>query len=228
MNSRAFVPAVLWLVAVSGAALAEPRRQKLPRWDKFDEEDGISLFRREVPGSDVVALRAESVVDAPILRVGSVLTDTERATEWNRSLKATRIVRRLSDTEYVRWDHVKGPFFFDRDFVLKVKVELKRKDRQMVVSFHSVKDPDAPRTHHVRGELIYGTYVLTSTDGGTKTRVSVELLCDPRSSLKTWMAHKFQRHLAVGALSGLRRRVGNPSVPVDPSFVALLAREGMS
>ena len=56
MNSRAFVPACLWLLAVSGAALAEPRKQKLPPWEKFDEEEGIWLFRREFPGSDVVAL----------------------------------------------------------------------------------------------------------------------------------------------------------------------------
>ncbi len=47
---------------------------------------------------------------------------------------------------YVKWDHITTPFgIADRDFVFKVRIEFKAKEKQMIVSFHSVKDSAAPR-----------------------------------------------------------------------------------
>jgi hypothetical protein len=190
MNSRAFVPACLWLIAVSGAALAEPRRQKLVPWEKFDEEDGVVLFRREVPGSGIVALRGEGLVDASLLRVGSVLLDTSRSTEWIEGLAETRIVRRISRTEHVQWDHFSGTMgLLDRDFVFKVKLELKPRDKQVVLSFHSVKDSAAPKTPYVRGD-VYGSYVLTPMAGGgraSRRRCSAIRRARSRSGSRTFV-----------------------------------------
>lgn len=74
-------------------------------WEKFDEDDCIAVCRRDVAGTPVVALRGEGVVHAPLLRVASVLVDTKRGTEWIDSLAEARTVRRVSDREYVEWDH---------------------------------------------------------------------------------------------------------------------------
>ncbi len=218
----------MWLLAVSGAALAEPRRQKLPPWEKFDEEDGIDLFRREVPGSEVVALRGEGLVDAPISRVGSVLIDTSRATEWNDSLSESRVVRKVSDTEYVKWDHLATPLLLaDRDFVFKVRLEFKPREKQMIVSCHSVKDSAAPRTDYVRGELIYASYVLTSVDGGKRTRLSAEVLCDPKGTVAKWMVNLLQRTWPYDTISNLRRQVKDAGTEDSPELVALLEQEGV-
>lgn len=61
--------------------------------EKFGEEDGIAVYRRDVAGTPVVALRGEGVVDAPLLRVASVLVDTKRQTKWIDSLEEARTVR---------------------------------------------------------------------------------------------------------------------------------------
>jgi hypothetical protein len=229
MSSRAFVPACLWLLAVSGAALAEPKKQKLPPWAKFADEDGIALFRREVPGSDIVALRGEGLVDAPILRVGSVLIDSAHSTEWIDSLSESRIVRKISETEYVKWDHITTPFgIADRDFVFKVRIEFKAKEKQMIVSFHSVKDSAAPKTDHVRGELVYGSYVLTSVGGGRQTRVLAEVLCDPKGSVAKWMVNLFQKSWPYDTISNLRRQVKKAGFVDSTELSALLEQEGVT
>jgi hypothetical protein len=225
MNSRAFVPACLWLIAVSGAALAEPRRQKLVPWEKFDEEDGVVLFRREVPGSGIVALRGEGLVDASLLRVGSVLLDTSRSTEWIEGLAETRIVRRISRTEHVQWDHFSGTMgLLDRDFVFKVKLELKPRDKQVVLSFHSVKDSAAPKTPYVRGD-VYGSYVLTPVDGGRRTRVAAEVLCDPKGSIAKWVANLRQRRWPYKTIANLRRQVQKPGLEDSRELLSLFERE---
>ena len=57
-----------------------------PAWEKIDDDDGIVVYRREIPGSPVIAFKGEGDISASILRVASVLVDTSRATEWIDSL----------------------------------------------------------------------------------------------------------------------------------------------
>src|SRR5258706_6243580 len=116
MRLRLLALSLVTAVALAGAAQADaPPKTK---WEQFDEEDGIRMFRHDVPGSDIVALRGEGFVAAPIGRVASVLADRKRSTEWIDRLVKTKLIRQISDTESVEWDHIKTPSpLKDRDFV---------------------------------------------------------------------------------------------------------------
>src|SRR5690349_8969755 len=59
----------------------EAEKASLP-WEKIREQDGITVFRREVPGSPVLAFKGEGVVPAPIEKVATIIFDTTRAPEW--------------------------------------------------------------------------------------------------------------------------------------------------
>src|SRR5207302_8775574 len=78
-------------------------------WEKIGDDDGVAVYRREVPGSPLVAFKGEGIVDASILRVASVLAESSRATEWNDSRKESRILRQVSETETIHYDHVGTP-----------------------------------------------------------------------------------------------------------------------
>ena len=68
----------------------------------------------------------EGVVNAPIVRVASVVLDNRRATEWVADLEEARVVRMLGPTEFVEYDRVGTPpiIMLDRDFVCRGKVEV--------------------------------------------------------------------------------------------------------
>jgi hypothetical protein len=216
----------LAVCALPAAALANP--PKPPPWEKFDEEDGIAVFRRDVPGSDVVALRGEALVDAPILRVGSVLTDISRATEWIDSLEEAKLLRKISDTEYIKWDHIGTPFVLaDRDFVFNVKLEFKASHKQMIVRLKSVQDPAAPKTDYVRGHMIYGMYQLTSIAGGKKTLILTEMLCDPKGSVAKWMVNLFQKSWPHKTITALRQQVKKPDIKDNAKLKEALLKEGI-
>jgi len=154
----------------------------------------ISVFGREVPGVSLLAMRGEGVVNAPILRVASVLSDTARSHEWVDSVAETRTLRKLSDSEYVQWNHVTTPWVLkDRDFVFTTQLELIPPPVRGP-DYHSVTDTAAPKTSYIRGQFIYGKFVLTSLEGGKQTRVLAELLCDPKGSVaKKWMVNMVQK-----------------------------------
>ncbi len=87
-------------------------------WEKLGDDDGITVYRREIPGSSLIAFKGEGVVNASIIRVATVLTDSSRATEWVDSLAESKIVRTVSETETIHYDHIATPFVLkDRDFV---------------------------------------------------------------------------------------------------------------
>ena len=68
----------------------------------------------------LIAFKGEGVIDAPTLRVASIIVDTSRATEWVESLVEARTLRQISETEYIEYDHVGTPFVMkDRDFVIE-------------------------------------------------------------------------------------------------------------
>src|SRR5258708_2555866 len=85
-------------------AVAHADPAPLPAWEKIDDDDGITVYRREVPGSPVIAFKGEGDISASILRVASVLIDTSRATEWIDSLAQARTVKQLSEDEYIEYD----------------------------------------------------------------------------------------------------------------------------
>src|SRR4051794_15025120 len=53
-----------------------------PTWEPVQEADGIAVFRRDVPGSPLVAFKGETTIEAPVEKVLWVLVDNEHKTEW--------------------------------------------------------------------------------------------------------------------------------------------------
>ncbi|HKO47053.1 MAG TPA: START domain-containing protein [Polyangiaceae bacterium] len=222
---RALLVAALLIPA--GTVSADGAAPKEVPWEKFDEDEGIAVFRREVAGSSVIALRGEGVVDAPILRVTSVLVDTSRSHEWIDHLEEVKVVRKLSDDEQVHWSHIGTPIVLkDRDFVYAIKLELDPAHKKVMLNYHSVYDSGAPKTDYVRGEFKYGTFTLTSIDGGKKTRVLAEVLADPKGSVAKWIVNMFQKGWPHKTIASLRRQVAKKDVVDQPRLKVLFAQKG--
>ncbi len=229
--------AVSLLVALSlnGVASAEEPAKAAPKWEQFDQEDGIRMFRRDVPGSSIVALRGEGFIEAPITKVASVLADRKRSPEWIDRLVKTKVLRELSETEAINWNHIKTPTpLKDRDFVFKTVISTNPAKKQVVFSYYSVKDPLAPEYDaYVRGSFQQGKFELTMGErtnrDGTKTRgtiVVAEVIVDPRGSVPTFIVNMVQKSWPHKTLTALRRQVQKPDIKDDPRVVERLTREG--
>ncbi|HEY8077877.1 MAG TPA: START domain-containing protein [Labilithrix sp.] len=216
MLRRSFLIAVA-LVFVAADAAADPP------WTKIDESDGITVYKREIPGSDVIAFRGEATVNAPLVRVASVVFDTSRATEWIDDLKEARVVRRTSDFEYVEYDHFGTPFVMkDRDFVTANKLEWDAATKTMTIRMHSVTDPNARETSYVRGELVSSTFTLTPTPDGKATRIAGDVHCDPKGSVPKWIVNYFQKDWPHATFVKLRTQVAKANIVENPAIKKLV------
>ena len=233
MRLRPLALSLVTALALAGAAQADGPAK--PQWQQFDEEDGIRMFRRDVPGSDIVALRGEGFVAAPIGRVASVLVDRKRSTEWIDRLVKTKLLRQISETESIEWDHIKTPApLKDRDFVFKSVISTDPGQKRVSFNYYSVTDPLAPETDdYVRGTFKAGKFELTmatrkNPDGSiTKgTIVNAEVEVDPRGSVPKFIVNMVQKSWPHTTLMALRKQVAKPDIKDDQRVVERLTKEG--
>jgi hypothetical protein len=234
MRLRLFAVSLFAALSVAGLASADTPAPA-PKWELFDEEDGVRCYRRDVAGTDVVALRGEGFVPAPITRVASVLVNRSRAHEWIDRLARTKMLRQISETESINWNHIKTPSpLQDRDFVFKAVLSTDPAKKKFMVTYFSVTDPLAPATDdYVRGHFKSGKFELTMVErtnkDGTKTKgthVVAEVIVDPRGSVPKFLVNMVQKDWPHQTITALRRQVGKPDIKDEKLVVERLTREG--
>jgi hypothetical protein len=223
MRKHSLLRASSLSIILTVAAFAVPQDAMADAWTKIDDSEGIAVYRRELPGSDVIAFRGEAVIAAPLVRVASAAFDTSRAPEWIDSLAEARVVRRISNTEFVEYDHFKMPVLIkDRDFVTLNRIEWDPTRQALTVRVRSTTDPAAPATSYVRGEVISSTFVLAPTSDGKGTRVIGDVHCDPRGSLPKWLVNMVQKDWPHTTLKSLRAQAAKPNIVENPAIRKLV------
>lgn len=232
MRLSPFTLVLVSSLALAGLAQADDAK---PKWELFDEEDGIKMYRHDVPGSSIVALRGEGFVAAPITRVASVLADRSRSTEWIDRLKRTKLLRQISETEAIEWDHITTPPpLKDRDFVFKTVITTDPAKKKVFFSYYSVTDPAAPESDdYVRGTFKSGRFELTVAErtnaDGSKTRgtiVNAQVEVDPRGSVPKFIVNMVQKSWPHKTLMALRKQVAKPDIKDDKRVLDRLTKEG--
>jgi len=196
-------------------------------WEIVGNKDDIVTYRREVPGSPVIAIRGVAEVEAPILRVASVLTDTAHLPQWMDRVAEARRLGSMSALHYLEYERASTPFpLTDRDFVTESWVEIDAARKQIILKAHSVDDPSAPSTGLVRGEVLASLFTLSTLDHGRRTRVVAEVQTDPKGAIPKWIVNLVQKSWAHTTIMGLRRQVQKSKSPDNPELKALLDKAG--
>jgi hypothetical protein len=196
-------------------------------WEKVGEKAGVVIYQKDIENSSLVAFRGEGTVNAPLLRVASVMFDSVRAKEWIPNLGSTLILKWYSPTEFLEYDHVKTPFILkDRDFISKVKMDYDKINKKISFVYENADASEAPEdlrsTNYVRGYLNGTLFHLTSTDNDTKTFVEGEVYGDPKGSVPKWIVNMFQKDWPVATFVNLRKQVAKPDITNHPKMLELM------
>jgi hypothetical protein len=201
-----------------------------PDWQKISEEDGITVYRREMAGSAIVSFRGKADINATLPKVVGILLDTTRATEWTDDLVESRVLRWIHwPTEYVEYNHVGTPIpMKDRDFVSLVRVSAHPEKGELEVSYADVPPLtpplQAPKTDHIRGELSGSGFILRSIAEGRKTTLDGWIQCDPKGSIPKWIVNYFQKGWPRNTLEAIRAQALKPDVKEHPYFKSLFEK----
>jgi hypothetical protein len=212
---RQFVWCAL-LLCIAGRAGGED-------WKLVGSQRGVEIYRRDVPGSDVVAFKGQGTIEAPLWKVASILLDTKRAPEWAESLKESRVVRRVGPNAYIEYNHLGMPFILrDRDFVSEVRIEVNADARTFGLVYKPTDDHSIAVTKYVRGEIRSGLFQVRSVEQGKRSTLMAEIQCDPKGAIPTWIANFFQKSWPLTTFERLRSQAAKPDIAMPEEFKDVL------
>ena len=206
------------LMAAFGAGAPAPSE-----WTLTGTANGITTYRQDVRGSAIVALKGEGVVNAPVWKVAAILLDTQRAPEWVDSLVESRVVRPLTPTSYVEYNHLHLPLIIkDREFVSEVHIDVSSAERSVALLYRPIDDPGVAASRRVRGQIVSGAFRARSLGPGRGTDLTAEIHCDPKGAIPAWFVNVFQKSWPRKTFEGIRKQAAKPAVTMPEPFKTLL------
>ncbi|SMF59594.1 START domain-containing protein [Pseudobacteriovorax antillogorgiicola] len=183
-------------------------------WEKVDRDDGVDVFRKEIPGSSLVAFKGVKVMNQPITKVSQVLLDKNGKSrlEWVDMVIDFKFLEQ-GKYKAIAYSSYKVPWpLLNRDYVTQFDLKIDNIANQVIVSLKSVEHPDAPETIGVRANLIDSRYVLTPLPNG-KTRVSVEIQTDPMGYIPSWLVNLIQKSWPSKTLNAMEKQAAKAKTP---------------
>ncbi len=174
------------------------------KWKKVKSKNGITVFTREVEGSDLDEFKGVSTIDADIEVVGRVIADVPSLKDWLHNCAVSKLISR-SGNKTILYQETNAPWpVSNRDVVIE-SVTTKSPDK-VVRRLRNVKHSAVPvKKGKVRIPKLRGSWTLTRK--GDKTHVVYQLLTDPGGSLPTAMANKATKDLPFHTIEGLKKMV---------------------
>jgi hypothetical protein len=172
--------------ALGSAAIADD-------WTEKASTDGITVYNRAHPGSDVREIKAVAVIDAPPKAAWAVIRDYEHYKDHMPYTEESRIVSTEEGGKVTFfYSLVNAPLVSRRDYTIRLVDESDWKDGKGYLkstwSF-STKGPPA-RDGVVRVTQNDGYWLLEPQNDGSKTLATYWLFTDPGGSIPTWIANK--------------------------------------
>jgi len=193
----------IFLLFLSGMARGVERD-----WKKINEKKGISSYSTEIPGSKLVAVKGDAIINGSAEKVYAVLINDEHLKDWVDRLKVSKVLEDISDKEDVMYQEYSLPWpLKNRDFVFRGKV-YRDIEGKVHLEVKSEDHPNAPPTAGVRGET-FGKYIITPL-GKSQCKLEVEIFSDPKGKIPKWLINYIQRDWPFETISSIVKQMEMP------------------
>lgn len=204
---RMWFPIAFLLVSTAAVANSDPSSG----WTLLEDSDGIQVFKKEIPGSDVIAFQGKTTIEASAEKLWWVLEDAKHEHEWVDRLAVNVVLEQSSPFERVQYQSFDLPWpISDRDFVYRATCSQPEKGVFHIL-LNSVEHSKSPRSTGVRGDIIESSIILEKK-GEDLTHVTVEILSDPKGLIPVWLVNLLQESWPRETLIGMRNQIKKPFV----------------
>ena len=218
---RILIPIVVVIVSLP---LASRAQQKQLPWELMGQDEGIRVYKRDVPGSPLGAFKGEAVFNAPMDRVFSAILDRNHKKEWVDMLDDYKQLAydkaKIEVTEYIRVD-VPWPVS-DRDFVTKSTATYNAKTQTIRMYSTATTHPLAPENDKaIRGQT-HSAHLVLKRLASNRTAISMDVHADPGGFLPNWVINFAQRDWPHNTLSKLRKLSKRKDIAISPIYNQLM------
>ncbi len=213
-SNRVFALLMLALGLVAAVPLASPAQADGPssesglKWEYLAREDGIDIWKLEIPGKELPGFRGQVVIQASMQHILDEMMDSKHHKDWMYRIKESAVLQELSPMDAIVYSRTSAPWpVWDRDVILKVGYKYNDDKSHMIMRFKNIDSDKRKLPENViRMPYLSGFYKLWKIDENT-TKVLYEVEADIGGSIPAWLAKKASKDLPYITLSALRDRV---------------------
>lgn len=173
-------------------------------WELRKDEDGIRVYTMPVEGSSLDAFKAETMMNAKLDRLVTVLQEVSEFPNWMPDCTEAELYEIDGDKQY-HYTLTDAPFpVSDRDAI--AVFEYTKEGDNVKVLVKGLPDYKPAKEDIVRIPELDGYWLLEPAESG-KTRVTYQLHASPGGSVPAWLANATAVDSPYETLKNLRARV---------------------
>ncbi len=194
-----------------------------PEWEELFQEEGITVWQREIPDSSLVEFRGRGVIEGDIRKILAVLRNDTRKTEWMQNCVDARTVMLRSASSGIVYNRTGSPAFFisDRDIVLDGKTRLWPEKKKVLIEFTKTEHKNAPEIDGVvRMPHLQGYWKLIETSPG-KIDATYQVQADPGGMIPAWIVNWVNKKLPYNTIKNLREQIKKDGYDKEMNMVLM-------
>jgi ribosome-associated toxin RatA of RatAB toxin-antitoxin module len=184
-------------------------------WEEVDDDNGIRVWARDVAGSNIREVKAESIVNLPAERIWAALDDVRTYPEFMPYVIKGQLIGPAGPNANYEYQLIDPPFVSRRDYPLRVTVREDADKGLYTRSWVPANDKGPPATDGVvRIEVCKGAWTIEKL-GSQSTRVEYYLYTDPGGNIPDWIANRANSTSVQDLVDAVRKRARNPTWKKD-------------
>lgn len=182
-------------------------------WNLEREKDGVSVYTRDVSGSQFKAFKGETVLDVELNRAMALMNDTAACVEWMHSCKSPVLIRKL--TPLKRYTYMVNDLPWpakDRALLLQATISQEMPSRMVTVDLEALdlealspaaRDRVPQDKDVVLIEKAKGFFRFTPL-GDNQTHVEYQMHTDPKGALPASLVNSMLVDTPFNTLAAMR------------------------
>jgi len=171
------------------------------------DQDSIKVFTCNTDTSKFKSIKAEFFVNTTLNKLELFLLDFPNYTTWQYNTVESRVIKKISDTEYIYYAKIEAPWpVMDRDMVVRFKIE--RNKNHLIVSANSESRILPENKAYVRVPTSRSQWMVTEEQ---KNRLSVKyaIQIDPGGSVPAWLINWVSANAPYQSFKNLKKQIGH-------------------
>lgn len=197
------------LAGLTALLLSQPMPHNPNPWELIQDEDGVELWQRMVPGSDIYQIKIEMMLEGSSKQVWDVIRDVESVPEFNPYMAEARLLKTEGDLRWV-YQRIDPPFVNDRDLTFRSRA-MEDHETGVYQQFLEIDNQRGPPPIDgvVRIEVLQAFWTLEPV-AKDRTRVLYWIHTDPGGWIPAWMVNYGQRRSVPDLIRIFQKRILDP------------------
>lgn len=173
---------------------------------KQDNTRQITTYAKNEEGQSLRSFKIEAEFNASLATLASIQFDIANIKKWYWETLESRLISKVSETEYIYYLKFKVPLAEDRDVVVKATVDPYKQGHNSTLLLTLRATPSAvPVPTGVTRMTTFNMDMKFTPLLSGKTQMVVEGLIDPAGDLPVWTTNLFQHQAPYSTMLGLYR-----------------------